>query len=179
MNRGLQNLTILKAIDGFTKFKVAEGLSPRTVDSYERLLNTWLEHIGDRPVGEITSKDITSYLAWLRTDYQPRRFNGQTNPLAAKTIRNVWITFMSFFGWLNLEFKIPSPVKGIPAPRFQEAPPQSFTKEEVEALIKACVYSREADTKIRHSFTMSRPVITVKAIPTPVVTPAFPIWAGF
>ena len=89
MNRGPQNLTILKAIDGFTKFKMAEGLSPGTVESYERLLNTWLEHIGDRPVGEITSKDITGYLAWLRTDYQPRRFNGQTNPLAGKTIRNV------------------------------------------------------------------------------------------
>jgi integrase/recombinase XerD len=152
MNRGPQSITISKAIDGFTKFKMAEGLSPRSVESYEWQLNKWLEHVGDRPVGEITSKDITDYLAWIRTNYKPRRFNGQTNPLAGKTLRNVWITFMSSFGWLNLEFKIPSPVKGIPAPRFQEVSPQPLTKEEVEAMIKACIYSREADTKIRHMF---------------------------
>ena len=116
MNHKPQSITISKAIDGFTKFKMAEGLSPRVVESYEWQLNKWLEHIGDRPVGEITSKDITGYLAWLRTDYQPKRFNGQTNPLSAKTIRNVWITLMSFFNWLDLELKTPSPVKGIPAP---------------------------------------------------------------
>jgi integrase/recombinase XerD len=157
MNRGPQNITISKAIDGFTKFKMAEGLSPRSVNSYEFLLNQWLNHIGDKPVSEISSQDITAYLAWLRTDYQPRRFNGQTNPLSPKTIRNTWITLMSFFGWLNREFKIPNPVKGISAPRYQKAQPQPFTREEVELLLKACLYSRDAETKIRHSFFMRRP----------------------
>jgi len=157
MNRSSSNLIISKAIDGFVKYKMAEGLSPRSVNSYEFLLIQWLKHIGDKPASEISSQDITAYLAWLRTEYQPKRFNGQTNPLSPKTIRNMWITLLSFFGWLNREFKIPNPVKGIPAPRYQKAQPQPFSREEVELLIKACLYSRDADTKFRHSFIMRRP----------------------
>jgi len=156
MNRSSSNLIISKAIDGFVKFKMAEGLSPRSVNSYEFLLNQWLKHIGDKPALEISSQDITAYLAWMRTDYQPRRFTGQTNPLSPKTIRNTWITLMSFFGWLNREFKIPHPVQGNSAPRYQKAQPQPFTREEVELLLKACLYSRDAETKIRHSFSMRR-----------------------
>jgi integrase/recombinase XerD len=60
------------------------------------------EHTGDKPVLEISSLEITAYLAWLRTDYQPRRFNGQINPISPKTIRNKWITLMAFFCWLTL-----------------------------------------------------------------------------
>ena len=35
MNRSTLSLSISKAIDGFLKFKIAGGLSQRTVDSYE------------------------------------------------------------------------------------------------------------------------------------------------
>ena len=133
------SLSLAKSIDGFLKFKTAEGLSQRTITSYEYMLNHWLKYIGDRSVSEIQASDLTGYLAWLRTEYKPVRFNGSKEPLAAKSIRNVWVTFRSFFGWLQVEFKYSNPAKEIKAPKFQTHPVETFTKEEVEKILKACV----------------------------------------
>jgi integrase/recombinase XerD len=74
MNRSSPGLLISKSIDGFLKFKAAEGLSQRTITSYEYTLNHWLYQIGDRDVSEIDASDLTNYLAWLRTEYKPVRF---------------------------------------------------------------------------------------------------------
>ena len=71
MNRSTLSLSISKAIDGFQKFKVAEGLSQRTVDSYEYYLNQWMNHIGDQDVAKIKPSDLINYLAWMRTEYKP------------------------------------------------------------------------------------------------------------
>jgi hypothetical protein len=70
-----------KALIGFTNAKLAEGLSPRTVASYIEYLIKRIERIGDRDIGKITGQERTSYLAWLRTEYQPHRFGGKTHPL--------------------------------------------------------------------------------------------------
>ncbi len=106
-------LSLAKAIDGFLKFKTAEGLSQRTITSYEFTLNHWVEYIGERDVSEIEASDLTGNMAWLRTEYKPRRWNGSSEPLSAKTYRNVWVTFRSFFGWLQVGFKFPNPAKEI------------------------------------------------------------------
>jgi len=53
------------------KFKVAEGLSKRTIDSYEFYLNQWMEHVGDQDVAKATASDLTNYIAWMRTEYHP------------------------------------------------------------------------------------------------------------
>ena len=157
MNRSAPGLSIAKSIDGFLKFKTAEGLSQRTTTSYEYTLNHWLTYIGDRSVSEIQASDLTGYMAWLRTDYKPRRWNGSKEPLSAKSIRNVWVTFRSFFGWLQVEFKYPNPAKEITAPKFQKCPVATFTKEDIEKILKACVYSRESQTEVRKKFVMRRP----------------------
>ncbi|TDA67664.1 MAG: hypothetical protein D9V45_02020 [Chloroflexi bacterium] len=151
------SLSLAKAIDGFLKFKTAEGLSQRTITSYEFTLGHWLKYIGDREVSEIQSSDLTGYMAWLRTEYKPRRWNGSSEPLSAKSIRNVWVTFRSFFGWLQVEFKFPNPAKEITAPKFQKHPVETFSKEDVEKILKACVYSRESQTEERKKFVMRRP----------------------
>ena len=150
-------MSINKAIVGFVNHKLAEGLTDRSVSSYERLLTKWVIHTGDNDITQVTSQDIRSYLAWLRTDYQPIRFNGQTHPLSPKTIRNIWVTLASFYKWATMEFSIPNPMDGIPAPRFQQAPVNAFTKAEVGLMLKACAYTREADTTFRRSSTYHRP----------------------
>jgi integrase/recombinase XerD len=150
-------LSLSKSIDGFLKFKTAEGLSQRTITSYEYTLNHWLNYIGDRSVSEIQPSDLTGYMAWLRTEYKPVRFNGSKEPLSAKSIRNVWVTFRSLFGWLHVEFKYPNPAIEISAPKFQKHPVETFTKEDVEKILKACVYSRESQTEERKKFVMRRP----------------------
>ena len=157
VNRSSPGLSIVKSIDGFLKFKTAEGLSQRTITSYEFTLSHWLKYIGDREVSEIQSSDLTGYMAWLRTEYKPVRFNGSKEPLSAKSIRNVWVTFRSFFGWLQIEFKFPNPAKEITAPKFQTHPVETFTKEDVEKILKACVFSRESQTEERKKFVMRRP----------------------
>lgn len=151
------SLTLVKAIDGYLKFKTAEGLSPRTISSYEFTLSHWLDYIGNREVLEIEASDLIGYMAWLRTEYKPRRWNGSSEPLSAKSIRNVWVAFRSFFGWLQVEFKFPNPAKEIKAPKFQKHPVETFIKEDIEKILKACVYSREAQTEERKKFVMRRP----------------------
>ena len=45
MNRRPSGLKLDKAIPGFLQFKAAEGLSPRTLVSYEYDLKLWLQHL--------------------------------------------------------------------------------------------------------------------------------------
>jgi len=97
MNRRPPGLKLVKAIYGFLQHKAAEALSPRTLEGYEHDLNTWLSQVGDVDIGSITTQDLRSYLAWLRTDYKPRRVSGSDHPLAAKTLRNRWVTLAAFF----------------------------------------------------------------------------------
>ena len=151
------SIPISKAIDGFMKFKVAEGLRKRTIDSYEFYLNQWMEHVGDQDVAKVTASDLTNYIAWMRTEYKPRRWNGNKDPLSAKSLRNVYIALRSFYTWLHKEFKIPSPFVDITPPKFPKHIIQTFSKEDIEKLIKACVYSREAQTDDRKAFVMRRP----------------------
>jgi integrase/recombinase XerD len=77
MNRKPLGLTLPKAILGFQQYKTAEALSPNTLVSYESALKLWLSHAGDVDLNQITSKDILEYLAWLRTEYKPRRLGGR------------------------------------------------------------------------------------------------------
>ena len=137
MNRSSPGLLLSKSIDGFLKFKVAEGLSQNTVFSYSHILHHWLDYIGDRDVSKISTSDLAEYLAWLRTNYKPIRLNGSTEPLSQKSIRNVWVTFRSFFGWLHKEFKYPNPALEIKAPKIQQRPVEPFIKEESEHRVHA------------------------------------------
>jgi integrase/recombinase XerD len=153
----LSTLSLSRAVDGFIKYKLAEGLSQRTVTSYEYILSRWAAYCEDVPVNQIDSSIITGYLAWLRTDYKPVRYNGSTHPLSKKTIRNVWVALKAFWNWACQEFKLPDPMEGINAPRYQKPEIETLTRDEIEKLLKACKESREAKTELRRKFTMRRP----------------------
>jgi len=56
-----------------------------------------------------------------------------------------------------MEFKIPNPMEDVPAPKYQPAPVKTFTKSEVEKILKACTYTKEANTILRRSYTFQRP----------------------
>ena len=156
MNRRPSGLQLSKAVVGFLQYKAAEGLSPTTLTSYEGHLKLWISYASDVEIDEVTAQDLRAYLAWLRTDYKPRRLTGGDQPLSPKSVRNVWVTLSSFFTWASTEFDLPNPMKAVPAPRFERAPVDPFSKEDVEALLKACKFSREANTTDRRRFTMRR-----------------------
>jgi integrase/recombinase XerD len=151
------SLLLSKAIPGFINYKTAEGLALRTIDSHERLLNKWLEHIGDQEIGKITVLDVVAYLSWLRNEYTPRRYNRKTYPLSPKSLRYVWVTLSSFYSWAAQELEVVQIMKAVPAPRINKTSIEPFTQEEVQRMLKACVYSREARTSNRRSFTMRLP----------------------
>ncbi len=46
MNHRPPVLETVKAIQGFLQFKSAEGLSPRTIESYSRDLMQWHQYLG-------------------------------------------------------------------------------------------------------------------------------------
>ena len=93
------SLTLRKAIIGFSNHKTAEGLTERSVDSYKRDLEKWVAYAGDVDVAQITKQDIEAYLFYLRTEYIPHRFGGDTRTLSPKTLRNIYVTLASFFTW--------------------------------------------------------------------------------
>jgi len=65
-----------------------------------------MSYAGDVEINEVTAQDLRAYLAWLRTDYKHRRLTGGDQPLAPKTVRNVWATLCSFFTWASMEFDL-------------------------------------------------------------------------
>lgn len=151
-------LSITRAIPGFIQFKSAEGLSPNTLTSYAHDLGLWLEIQGDCDLSQVTTQELREYLNHMRNEYTPRRINGNNEQkLSSKTLRNIWISLSAFFTWASQEFNFSSPMKGVPAPKFTQAPVETFTKEEIEALLKACEYCQEAQTDQRRKFTMRRP----------------------
>jgi integrase/recombinase XerD len=151
-------LLVSKAIPGFIQFKGTEGLSPRTIVGYEHDLNLWLEIQGDRDIWVVTTQELGEYMNYMRSEYTPRRITGNNDrKLSSKTLRNIWISLSAFFTWACEDFNFPNPMKGMPAPKYTEAQVETFTKEEVESLLKVCEYCREARTDQRRKFTMRRP----------------------
>jgi integrase/recombinase XerD len=156
-HRPLGSLLLSKAIVGFINYKTAEGLSQRTIESYDCLLKKWLEYIGDRELGNISAQEIIAYISWLRNEYTPHRYGGKTHPLSPKTLRNVWVTLSSFYSWAAQELGVAQIMKDVPAPRVKKNPVDPFTQEEVKRMLKACKYSRKVQPGNRKSFVMRLP----------------------
>ena len=47
------SMTLTEAVFGFVNYKYAKGLTERSVNSYERLLNKWIEYEGDNDLPPI------------------------------------------------------------------------------------------------------------------------------
>ena len=156
MNRATLGLKLSKAITGFLQHKTAEALSPQTLKSYQHYLQKWLTHAGDVDIAEISTDDLRQSIIWLRTEYQPHRFNGNTAPLSPKSLHNFWITLSAFWNWACAEFDLANPMKNVPIPKFEFPPIEPFSKEDVEKLLKAAEYCREASTDRRKKFAMRR-----------------------
>jgi hypothetical protein len=98
MDRSTPGLTLSKALVGYLQHKTAEGLSPSTFTTYEAHLRLWVSYTGEVAVNDITARDLRTFLAWLRTEHEPRRVTENKDPLSPKTICNYWATLCSFFG---------------------------------------------------------------------------------
>jgi integrase/recombinase XerD len=89
MNHRSSGLRVSDAIAGFLQFKLAEGLSPRTIVGYRDDLREWLINAGDKDVTQVNAQEIRAFLIYLRTDYKPLRFSSDLSTLSPKTIRSL------------------------------------------------------------------------------------------
>jgi integrase/recombinase XerD len=85
MNRRSLGFQLSKAFVGFEQYKAAEGLSPNTLANYKYHRKLLLEFAGDVNIAEVTTQEIRAFLAWLRTEYKPKRFSGDERPLSRET----------------------------------------------------------------------------------------------
>ncbi len=144
------------ALAGFLHAKTAVGLRPRTLRNYDHDLRIWIEWAGDPRLHRVTANGIRNFLAWLRTEYKPSRYGGKTHPLSGKTVRNYHLALASFFAWASREFKFEDPTDHVELPRFQSRPIEPLTREEVQAMVRACEVTKPAETNRRNSFQMAR-----------------------
>ena len=52
---------------------------------------------------------------------------------------------------------MPNPMKEVPSPKFKSPPVEPFTQDEMQAMLKVCLYSREVKPGNRKSFVMRLP----------------------
>jgi len=52
---------------------------------------------------------------------------------------------------------MPSPMKQVPAPKFKNIIVEPFTQDEVQVMLKVCMYSREVRPGNRRAFVMRLP----------------------
>ena len=130
MNRRTEGLLLSGAVDGFTKYKAVEGLSPRTLESYTDQLARFQEYLDNPPLADITAERINDFLFWLRTDYEPQRLTGNGDPLSPKTVYNFWVTLKSFFTWAVKSGFLDNDLMAIfPRPKFTVEPVAPFMRE--------------------------------------------------
>ncbi len=151
-------MNLTKAAEGFLLQKSVEGLSPRTLETYERQLHHLARFLNDPDVDSITTHDLKRFFHYLRTEYTPSRWNGTKKPLAGRTLRNYWIVCRSFYTWAEAELGVPDVVNGLAAPKPNTTQVKPFTEEEVKAMLKATSGQRDhlmllvlLDTGIRAS----------------------------
>jgi integrase/recombinase XerD len=136
-------MLLSKAIEGFILHKGIEGLSPRTLELYQRQLSHLATFLGDPPLESVCTDDLRRFLHYLRHDYTPKRWDGDTSPLSPKSIRNYWIGLRSFYTWATADLEIPDALAPIPAPKAQEATVEPFTEEQIQKLLAAATTTKD------------------------------------
>jgi hypothetical protein len=59
---------------------------------------------------------VKRFLDYLRHEYVPTRWNGNTKPLSPSSIRNYWVGLRSFWNWAKVELNAPDALATIPPP---------------------------------------------------------------
>lgn len=149
-------MQLSEAVDGFLLFKSAEGLSQRTLETYRQRLVALIEFLDDPELSSITSNDIARFIDYLRKDYVPARWSGDTSRLTGRSLRNYWVACRSFYSWASIELGIMD--IGIQPPKANTAQVDPFTEREIRAMVSAARSPRDRaiillllDTGIRSS----------------------------
>ncbi len=151
-------MDLSKAVEGYMIARSADGYSSTTLAMYRWALDLLAAFLTEKPVENISQADLQGFFAWLRSDYQPTRMNGDQSPLSGRSLENIWTAMRSFFNWCQAELGlIARPDYIIQRPRYKPAVVQPFTQDEIRRLLSVCERSGLANTDRRAQFTMPRP----------------------
>lgn len=125
------------AIQGFTLYIKSGVYSPAYVPTITGYINYMCKWLGDPDLDTITLQDWQQYFVHLRTDYKPKRINGDTSPLAEASIDNHWKIIRSFYNWAVDTQLLSSqrPDLKLARPKYQSPQVQPFTPDEIKKLI--------------------------------------------
>jgi len=140
---------------GFFIAKRAENLSANTLRQYDQAFGYFAEWLKDG--GLPTPTDLRAFFAWLRERPNSRHAD---QPLSAKTVLNSWITLKSFFHWYADEVGGPNLMDQVPRPKAPEVVIDPLSHAQVQVIVKACEYKREARRENQRPFTMRHPTAT-------------------
>ena len=150
-------MKLSKAVEGFTLDCAAGDYSPKTIQLYRGNLRILVDWIHDKELENITPLDLTHFMSYIRTEYKPSRFGGDTRPLSASAVDNYWKALRSFFRWCKAMLGIERPDMNLKRPRYQLPEVVPFTEKEIKALVRACDYTKRAATDKRRAYRMRRP----------------------
>ena len=116
----------LKAIDSFILACKADGLKPRTTETYQLRLQRFSERFVERNIAQITLTDLRAYSADL-----------YTQELSVYTIHGHLRSLRRFYKWLTQEGILEENLAlGIRLPRLPDNPPKAITLENFRLLLK-------------------------------------------
>ena len=105
----------------------AKDRSPRTILSYRIAVNQLSKHYPDKPVDQITRRDLEAFLVSLLENY------------ASATVRQRYASLKQWFAWLERENEISTnPMDGLEPPQLHEQPVPVIPIEDLRALLAAC-----------------------------------------
>lgn len=164
-------LKLSQAIEGLLFYKTATGKSPHTILDYRSGFDKLLLYFeGDPPFASITHTQLVAFFAWLRDDYvsepdgvAPR---GQIK-LSPKTVKNVHTALSALWTWAAGEGYVEKNiVRAIDPPRAVAPVIETFSQEDIRALLKACDNShtwknRESTANERPTAERDRAIILI------------------
>jgi len=110
-----------------------EGIRPTTIAFHTFILRIVLPYFENKKLKDITDKDITKYLEYLRKDYR----TAQNKPLAPKSIRHHYCTLNLIFSYaVKLEYIEKNPLAKVDTPKLVKRKVNALSKAETQIFIQ-------------------------------------------
>jgi site-specific recombinase XerD len=135
MPKQKQQISLSQAMDGFLIACHARKLSKHTIADYERTIKKFIRHVGDTPMAEITTNQISAFLA--------------SQPWSEKTVLNYHIGLSAWWTWAIREGYLTNHiVRIVQKPRPKKLVIEPFSEIEVRALLLETRTHKDRDKAI-------------------------------
>lgn len=137
-------MKLSQALTGFWLDKRL-SLSDTTIARYTYAFDEFMRIVGDIEIDQVTSADVRKFLVHLAD--RPHK-QDENRRLTKRTIHDYWQPLSSLWTWAEKELGIEHVIRGkVQSPEYQAREIDPFTQDEVKALIRAVIHSKEWTTR--------------------------------